>query len=95
MRTPWPFDQPPNCAVVSVREIVHEGEPILTVSHNRDDDGWQFLGAARPAQAHAVLVAFREVVERDPSLYSLADLPPGWVATRKTASEPWVREKLV
>jgi hypothetical protein len=94
MQHPWPFDQPPNCAVVSVREIIYEGAPILTVAHNRDDDGWQFLGAGRPAEAHAVLVALRDVVERDPSLYSLADLPSGWVATRKSASDQWLRAEL-
>jgi len=34
----------------------------------------------------------RAVVEIDPSLRSIADLPPGWIAWRKSRSDPWVRE---
>ena len=94
MKDVWPFDQPPNCAVVTVREVAYESAPVLLVAHNADDHGWQFLGAGRPIPAHAVLVALSTIVERDPSLYALADLPPGWVASRKDASSPWTREKL-
>ena len=40
----WPFDQRPDCAVISLREIVFESAPILHVTHDSDDHGWQFLG---------------------------------------------------
>ena len=43
MTTPWPWDQPPNCAVVTLRAIVENGAPILHVTHDLDDHGWQFL----------------------------------------------------
>lgn len=39
----WPFDQPPNCAVITQRQIVDGSQPILRVSHDEEDDGWQFL----------------------------------------------------
>jgi hypothetical protein len=35
----WPFDQPRDCAVFTLRSIVFDGEPILYVSHDADDDG--------------------------------------------------------
>ena len=93
MQQPWPFDQPPNCAVISLRQIVRDGAPVLRVSHDLDDHGWQFLDGSGPVtEANAMLVAFSEVVESDLTLYSLSDLPPGWVAWRQSRSEPWKRK---
>jgi hypothetical protein len=87
----WPFDQTPNTAAITVRSIL-EGAPILHVSHDADDDGWQFLDG-RAADTHeARLIAMREAVKIDPTLRTIADLPPGWIAWRKTPSDPWVRE---
>ena len=38
----WPFDQGPHVAVITVRSVL-DGDPILSVTHDEDDDGWQFL----------------------------------------------------
>ncbi len=88
----WPFDQPPNCAVITLRQIIEEGAAILEVSHDADDHGWQFMTADEPAEEDLLLVCFSHVVERDASLLELADLPPGWIAKRATLGERWVRE---
>ena len=58
----WPFDQPPSCAVLTLRPIL-AGAPILYVSHDLDDDGWQFLGGEPPRADLVVLVALSEVVQ--------------------------------
>ena len=39
----WPFDDPPNVAVVTTRDVTEDKVPILFVSHDRDDGAWQFL----------------------------------------------------
>jgi hypothetical protein len=44
MAEPWPWDQRPDCAVITERAIVEDGAPILHVTHDLDDHGWQFLG---------------------------------------------------
>ncbi|MEN1681101.1 MAG: hypothetical protein AAGJ46_16055, partial [Planctomycetota bacterium] len=74
----WPFDQPPDCAVISLRSIVFGGKPILLVSHDEDDHGWQFLDGSDFDTADAAVVNLRLVVELDPSLLEVADLEPGW-----------------
>jgi hypothetical protein len=51
----WPFDQPRNCAVFTLRSIIFDGEPILYVSHDADDD-WQFLNGKPVDMAKAALV---------------------------------------
>jgi hypothetical protein len=71
----WPFDQPPNCAVLTLRPIVFEGHPILYVSHDDHDDGWQFMGGDHPKAEMAAIVALKEIVDLDSSVLEIADLP--------------------
>ena len=92
MKQSWPFDQPPNCGVITLRQIMERGVPILLVMHDEDDHGWQFLdGSENPDEADAVHVCLSHVVETDPSLFELADLPPGWQAWRPSPRDKWVR----
>jgi hypothetical protein len=90
MTDSWLFDQPPNCAVITLRRIV-DGGPILFVSHDADDDGWQFLDGESAEMDEALVVSLKSMLDRDPSLGELADLPLGWIATRKSRSHPWKR----
>jgi hypothetical protein len=91
MKEPWPFDQPPNCAAVSMRAIMEGSAPVLLVTHDADDHGWQFLSGGVPHVNEAVLVTLESVVATDESLYSIADLPPGWYAVRTSRDAPWSR----
>lgn len=88
----WPFADPPNSATITVRQIVHEGRPILLVSHDVEDGSWQFLAGGEFDVADGLLVSLRSMVERDPGLAELADLPPGWRAWRQAPLMPWQRE---
>jgi hypothetical protein len=95
MERPWPFDQPQNCAVLSMRNIMDGTSPILMVSHDDDDHGWQFLdGSEQPNAADAVMVCLSHVLAHDPSLYELCDLPPGWIAYRVNRRANWERQKV-
>ena len=89
----WPFDQPRNCAAITLRPIVFEGAPILHVTHDEDDHAWQFLGREDADVSQAAVVSLAEVVELDPTVLDLANLPPGWHAWRKSKSSPWTRER--
>ena len=91
MQSKWQFTDPENVAVITLRQIVREGRPILHVTHDRDDGGWQFLGAGDANPNDAMVVALREIVRLDPSVQQLADLPPGWRAWRTTPQETWQR----
>lgn len=90
-QTDWPFDQPRNCAVITLRSIVFGGEPMLHVIHDLDDHGWQFLGLADADMNDAAVVALEEIVEMDSSILEIADLLPGWHAWRATPASAWQR----
>lgn len=87
----WPFDQLPNTAAITVRAIV-EGDPILHVSHDEDDHGWQFLDGRDVVVEEGRLISMANALDLDPTLRVIADLPLGWIAWRENASAAWVRE---
>ena len=88
----WPFDQPKNCAVFTTREVLERIEPILHVTHDSDDHGWQFIGSSNGTRENAKIIALHEAVDLDPSILKLADLPVGWHAERESPTDPWMRE---
>jgi hypothetical protein len=89
----WRFAEPENVAVITLQQILNEGEPILHVTHDSDDGGWQFLGWENARQDDVKMVALRTIVRLDPSVQELFDLPPGWHAWRQTPDQPWQRGK--
>lgn len=91
--SPWPFSSPENEAVVTVSQILDGSLPILLVSHDASDGGWQFLTGLDVQMSDAKLVSLKSMTEHDPSLLELADLPEGWQAMRSSSSAPWVKAK--
>lgn len=72
--------------------VMRLNQPILHVSHDEEDGAWQFhTGAQKVSAATAMVVALAEIVERDPSICDLADLPCGWFADRDAVGSPWTR----
>jgi hypothetical protein len=72
--------------------VLEGGRPILRVSHDDDDGAWQFLcGDVHEDAAEGRIVWLGCMVDRDPSLQELADVPLGWGADRDTVSAPWER----
>jgi hypothetical protein len=76
-----------------MRQVMDGREDILLVTHDEHDHGWQFIGSTDACMEHAMLVCLAEVVQVDPSVREVADLPPGWRAKRSHRGGPWVRCK--
>ena len=87
---PWPWDQAPNAAALTVATVL-AGAPVLFVTHDEDDDGWQFLDGEPVAVASGRVIGMREVLRLDPTLREVADLPPGWSAWRDRIGGSWTR----
>ena len=91
----WPFDQPKNLAVITLKQIVVGKAPILRVTHDADDHGWQFMNPnIEVIESNAAVVSLEQITQLDPSILELANLQPGWSALRTKVGEKWVREKL-
>ena len=77
--------------MISLRSIVFGGAPILHVTHDADDHGWQFLDGGDVVMEDAAVVCLNEIVKLDPTVVEVADLPPGWAAWREAKDAPWQR----
>ncbi len=89
----WLFDQAQNVATVTTRQVVKESFPILMVVHYEDDHSWAFTCGTTNKSEDLMLVGMGEVVSLDPTLNTIADLPPGWSAVRESVGSEWVRTK--
>jgi hypothetical protein len=87
----WPFQAGKNRAVFTTNRVLERTHPILLVSHDDDEGDWQFLCGTTNRPAHGRIVCLGSIVELDPSISELADLPKGWHATRTSRNAPWQR----
>jgi hypothetical protein len=87
----WPFADAPNTAVFTTRFVIKNRMPITHVSHDAEDGAWQFHTNSPFDDRDAMLVALKEIVDIDPSVTQLADLPLGSKATRLPNGH-WLRE---
>jgi len=92
METNWPFEEPRNTAVITTKQIMQGGAPILSVIHDRDGE-WQFLDGGDVMEDDTVVVGLGNLLSRDPGLRLLADLPCGWIAWRESRNMPWQRKE--
>ncbi|WP_444935368.1 hypothetical protein ACJJIW_12755 [Microbulbifer sp. JMSA004] len=89
----WPFDQAENVAAITTKQVVQSSLPILMVVHYEDDDSWAFTCGTTNKSEDLMIVGMGEIVNLDSTLYSIADLPPGWSAVRESVGSEWVRTK--
>jgi hypothetical protein len=50
------------------------------------------MDGGEAGDADPALVSMAQVVQRDPTVREVADLPPGWVAARRHVGDAWVGE---
>jgi hypothetical protein len=91
----WKFPDPPHTGVFLSKAVYAGAEPITYVSHDAEDEAWQFLGYSIAGDETPVLSCFHHPVDNDPSLKELADLPLRWWAEREAPGSPWIRHEHV
>lgn len=89
--TEWPFDQGKNVACLTTVQVLQQGFPVLQVRHYEDDHSWAFTCGTSNLSEDARVVGMGEILSRDPSLRTVADLPPGWSAWRENCTADWNR----
>jgi hypothetical protein len=88
----WPFDQAPNVAAITTRQVIENGLPILSVVHYAEDHSWAFVCGTSSATEDGRVIGMGTALKLDPTLATIADLPPGWWAHRRAVGEAWTRE---
>ncbi|MFO0890350.1 MAG: class IV adenylate cyclase [Isosphaeraceae bacterium] len=91
MSTDWPFPDAEDTEVITLERILRGASSILLVCHDADDHGWQFLDGEHVFEEDGAVVYLGDLVQLDPSLLELGDLPAGWYAWRAAPGLPWER----
>jgi hypothetical protein len=94
MHDEWPFDQGKNVAALTTRQVLREGHPILRVVHYSDDHSWAFTCGTTSDPNDSLLVNMKSIIELDATLLSIADLLPGWGASREGVGLSWKRYRV-
>ncbi|MGI2870071.1 hypothetical protein [Vibrio alginolyticus] len=90
----WNFDQDKNVAALITKQVVEQGLPILQVIHYSDDHSWAFMCGTTSNTSDTLVVSMEQAVSFDVSLYEIATMPPGCIASRNSVEEGWVCEKV-
>lgn len=85
----WLFEEQPNVAVITTKNILNRSLDILQVWHDEDDGMWQFLDGTDIKEEDALIVSLKEIVELDNSILQLYSLPLGWIAFRSNKNSEW------
>jgi len=88
----WPFDQAQNVATVVSKQVLNRSLPILHVTHYEDDHSWSFLNGTEDYDVVLRLVCMAEILGLYESIRVIADLPPGWSASREAIASNWIRK---
>ena len=87
----WLFDQEPDVAAITTRQVIEGGLPILHVVHYSDDHSWAFTCGTTDKTQDGRVVSMKEILNIDPTLAEVADLFPGWGAVRNHVGDKWKR----
>jgi hypothetical protein len=82
----------PKGRVLTSRQVMEQEWPILCIRHDADDSGtWQFVNGHGDTENEAdrVTAHIQQLIERDPSICAVADMPNGWRARRQSEDAPW------
>jgi Uncharacterized protein conserved in bacteria len=85
----FPFKESENVMVFTCRHILEGKADICYVTHDEDDGAWQFLCGQNHNESDARIVSLKNIVDIDPSVGALADMPLGCGAIRENKSSQW------
>ena len=89
------FKEPENTAVFTTVDVLKGSKPILVVTHDTEDGGWQFLtGETNLKQEDARIVSLKEITDIDPTINDLFEMPIGVGAQRTAVGANWQIFKL-
>lgn len=90
----WKFDQGPNVAAITTKQVLEDGRPILRVTHYSDDDSWAFTCGTTNHSEDGRVVSMAQIVALDSSVKKISDLKPGWKVWRESVGSEWYKEEM-
>ena len=95
----WPFDEPPNVAVILDATVMNGLDWIAMAARDEEDGGWQFVGSRARRDGGllsddlAKVVSLANVRALEPTITAMSKLPMGHMAVRDTPTSEWRTRK--
>jgi hypothetical protein len=94
---PWPYPGsqfPAHLGIVIQRTVIDGEEPARSIVHDEDGDWLASDGVNDPNQPNAaIVVCMHHLIDLDPSIAQLANMPRGTEAWREDEDDPWTIDK--
>lgn len=89
------FNEALNTPVYTTKFVLNEKKTITYVTHDFEDGAWQFFSSDNfdSYEEVAKIVSLEQIIKIDATLVELADLPLGYIATRKDSHDQWKIKK--
>jgi hypothetical protein len=80
-----------NTAVFTTKFVIQDKKEITYVYHYLEDGAWQFSSDDNfdNYEDIAMILSLDKIIQLDKSIVEIADLPLGFVATRKSKTDNW------
>jgi hypothetical protein len=75
-------------AVLTSKYVMHEQSPILYIAHH-EDGMWEFWGCKTIDEGEIMVVTLQQLIQLDPTIQKVADLPMGTTAFRMNIDAVW------
>ena len=84
-----------NTAVFTTKFVVHDRKEITYISHDFEDGAWEFYSDDNfdNYEDIVLILSLDEIIQLDISVLEVADLPLGFVATRRSKADDWTITK--
>jgi len=82
------FNESLNTAVLTSKYVMSRESPIVYIAHH-DDGTWEFWGKEIIDEAEIMVVSLGQIIQVDPSVLDVADLPVEFNAIREKEKSPW------
>jgi hypothetical protein len=86
-----PREAPSELGILTSRPVAEGTEPVRVVVHDHEGD-WQFVCGTTNHASDAMIVGVNHILDLDPTLEELLDLPRGTRAFREEPGDPWRHE---
>lgn len=89
------FTESLDTAVFTTKYIMEQNHLITEVYHDSEDGAWQFFSndIFDDFENVVMVVGLGEILEKDSTLFELADMPTGFFAFRDSLNSPWTIEE--
>ena len=82
------FNESLSTAVLTSKYVMKHASPIVCIAHN-NDGVWEFWGKELIDEAEIMVVSLGQIINIDPSVLDVADMPVEFNAIRDSKENAW------